>query len=287
MIWLKLQGGLGNQMFQYAAVRTLVEEKRYQLVCTRSAGYENLLYEAFDLPGYPVWQNWENRHLTSFWKRKAPDCYVPEFLQYSDKCRMECFNAAFKNLPDGRQIGSWLQSTEYFQHNRERVLSWFGPRKKHRRQLELLESQLPEPAEKRCCIHVRRGDYKTIDEGLSGGPDGWILPEGYYRQAIGQVPDDVHFVVVSDDPEAAERMFSHLPDKTVLRGNAAVVDMFLMTRCRYNIIANSTFSWWGAWCNTIPGRKVIAPLYHTGWSIGRWCPDRLFVPDWDYLVVER
>ena len=74
---------------------------------------------------------------------------------------------------------------------------------------------------------------------------GWILPLAYYKDALKQLPDDLHYIIISDSPDFAEQVFADLPNKFISRGNPAVVDMFLFTCCKYNILANSTFSWWG------------------------------------------
>jgi hypothetical protein len=63
--------------------------------------------------------------------------------------------------------------------------------------------------------------------------------------------------------------------------------MFLLTLCRYNVIANSSFSWWGAWCNQTPGKEVIAPRYHLGWAKRIWHPGGMedAPPEWRSIDV--
>ena len=110
------------------------------------------------------------------------------------------------------------------------------------------------------CVHVRRGDYLTGTEVLTA------CPPQYYVDALAwlgrRVPDAHHFVF-SDDPDWVR---AHLPvpptAATFVRHNTGVndaEDLRLMSACRHFIIANSTFSWWGAWLATGTGKLVVAP----------------------------
>jgi hypothetical protein len=138
-------------------------------------------------------------------------------------------------------------------------------------------------AQQLCCVHVRRGDYLTADCGFAHADTGWALPLDYYRRALSLLPDGLHHVLISDDPDWAQTAFDWLPSMQVSRGEPHVVDMFLLTRCRYNVIANSSFSWWGAYLNETPGRVVIAPAYHLGWSKRVWNPQGIRVDGWTYV----
>jgi hypothetical protein len=110
-------------------------------------------------------------------------------------------------------------------------------------------------------IHVRRGDYlkgnnRQIFEDISSS--------GYYDKAINEIEKHIEspvFIVFSDDIEWVKSNLQ-IPDPHYVNWNQkkeAWQDMFLMSKCKHNIIANSTFSWWGAWLNQSPQKKVIAP----------------------------
>lgn len=130
-------------------------------------------------------------------------------------------------------------------------------------------------------LHVRRGDYTLAAEGNIA------LPMEYYRRAIDFVCqrfEDPVFFIFSDDLEFAR---SHLPGgarRVFVEGNddfSAQEDLRLMAACRHHVIANSSFSWWGAWLNPHPQKVVVAPR-HWGLSAARIYPD-LLPPHWHAL----
>ncbi|WP_177230471.1 alpha-1,2-fucosyltransferase [Chitinophaga sp. CF118] len=111
-------------------------------------------------------------------------------------------------------------------------------------------------------IHIRRGDYVTnaVTNKFHGTCD-----IDYYQKAIALVEERMEapfYYIFSDDlPWAKEHLVfskgtAHFVDNNA---DAAFMDIMLMSKCKYNIIANSTFSWWGAWLNNNPGKLVIAP----------------------------
>jgi hypothetical protein len=106
-------------------------------------------------------------------------------------------------------------------------------------------------------LHVRRTDYMEPFYACISA-----LPVSYYENAVRHICRYLSspvFYVFSDEPEWAENNI-RIPFEThIIKGNTSSEDMFLMTQCRHNIIANSTFSWWGAWLNDYPSKIIIAP----------------------------
>jgi hypothetical protein len=109
-------------------------------------------------------------------------------------------------------------------------------------------------------IHIRRGDY--VGNKVHDG----ICNEKYYNQAIELIKKNIEnpkFYIFSDEPEWVENNF-RLDFKTVVdwnNGAESYWDMYLMSCCKHNIIANSTFSWWGAYLNQNNDKIVIGPRY--------------------------
>lgn len=108
-------------------------------------------------------------------------------------------------------------------------------------------------------IHVRRGDYLTHK----------YLPActmSYYQKAMlvfTKEAGNTKFFIFTDDVAWCRENFTG-PQYVIVTGNQHFEDLYLMSNCRHNIIANSTFSWWGAWLNSNPGKIVVAPeVWHT------------------------
>lgn len=108
-------------------------------------------------------------------------------------------------------------------------------------------------------IHIRHGDY--VAYGIE------LLPEKFYRNAIsymkGHLPDrELKYFIFTDDPVYAKKAYGDIDDLYVVEGNIgenSYIDMQLMSMCKHNIIANSTFSFWGAYLNSNPSKIVVLP----------------------------
>ena len=127
-------------------------------------------------------------------------------------------------------------------------------------------------------IHVRRGDYLN---GYYYETLGKICDIAYYQRAIGTIKervDNPHFYIFSDDPDYVTENLT-IENATFVnfnRGNDSWQDMYLMSQCKHNIIANSTFSWWGAWLNNNPQKVVVAPSH---W-FANMDNDEIVLPEW-------
>jgi hypothetical protein len=136
-------------------------------------------------------------------------------------------------------------------------------------------------------LHVRLGDYTLIQHTAGNGKKvSQVLPLEYYKRAVAAleaaVGKDYTLVIFSDDPAKARELLGDLGQSVFVEGNGADTaheEMMLMSLCRHHIIANSSFSWWGAWLNGKPGKRVFAPrcwgntpesyfpdLYPQGWQ---------------------
>ena len=110
-------------------------------------------------------------------------------------------------------------------------------------------------------VHIRRGDYLTAENKRIHGN---ICTEEYYNNAMTYMrekTENPRFYIFTDDLQWAREKYKG-EDITIVDGNrdhSSYVDMFLMSQCKHNIVANSTFSWWGAWINANPDKLVLAP----------------------------
>jgi glycosyl transferase family 11 len=307
VITVSLIGGLGNQMFQYAAGKALAERhgvplaldlSGFRAVELRNTPRSFLLDRlrvpeaASFVPEEPEKPNQEN-FARARWKaridRLLGKAGLPKFRQSRNEYREPHFHydPVFEGLGPRTAIFGYFQSERYFSSIAGGLLDWFSPRQPLSEGAtaalaRIQASRLP------VSVHVRRGDYLkpgTMEvHGILGGP--------YYQAAINRIESalgsEVDYFVFSDDAAAAEQVLDFLPKSRFnhVRGDPKHPweDMTLMSRCRHHVIANSSFSWWGAWLNSSPEKIVIAPrawFTQTGLRLRDTCD--LYPPDWVQL----
>lgn len=179
------------------------------------------------------------------------------------------FDRSIFNTPDIYLDGYW-QNQKYFIGIRSLLLSDFTPRTPipaHAlRQLDLIRSS------NSVGVHVRRGDYLNH-------PEIGVLPPSYYQEAISHMEKQLSkpaFFIFSDDIKWCRDNIT-LPHSHVYVDDTTseIEDLELMKNCRHNIIANSSFSWWGAWLNQNERKIVISPRnwVRNNRNNHKWVPD--------------
>lgn len=236
MIITKIQGGLGNQMFQYAYGKHLATKYNKKLYSDISF-YQYQSLRSFSL------QDFENIDLDiSVDKIKAN---FPIYKIDDD------FN--YKEIPPPNNFGYYLdgywQSEKYFKESESVIRNQFKPNKK------LFEKILKTSGldTKTVSMHIRRTDYVT-----SNGYHP-VQSLDYYQNAIDLIGDYDNLYIFSDDINWCKENLN-FKNMIFREGNSDIEDLFLMSMCSNNIIANSSFSWWGAWLNNNVDKKVIAPI---------------------------
>ena len=235
MIITKIQGGLGNQMFQYAYGKHLATKYNKKLYCDINF-YQYQSLRTFSL------QDFQDNDLdTSIEKIKV------DFPIYKIDD-----NFKYKEIPEPINCGYYLdgywQSEKYFKESESVIRKNFKPSK------NIFDKILKTPGldSKSVSIHIRRTDYAN-----SNGYHP-IQSLDYYQNAIDLVGDYDTLYVFSDDINWCK---NNLKFKNMIfrEGSSDIEDLFLMSMCVNNIIANSTFSWWAAWLNEHTDRKIISP----------------------------
>lgn len=260
---IKLLGGLGNQMFQYAFYLSMANRhknvkadinsfKNYEL----HNGFElekifgikinkasNFMVKVFD----PANNTWKYRKLRRFFGAKNALLDEPnEFV----------FDQEILNNNKSLMYRGYWQNEGYFSDITDKIRSAFTF-KKPLQDENLSISNLIKDTES-ISIHIRRGDY--VGHSLLGG----ICDLNYYQKAISLIRSKVSepiFFIFSNDIEWCKTNLS-LPEANYISWNKdanSYIDMQLMSLCKHNIIANSSFSWWGAWLNKNENKIVIAP----------------------------
>lgn len=264
---LRLMGGLGNQLFQYATGRALAQHLGAPLLLDaryvrRRAAHSGLALTAFqiqarvanahELRPYPEWAWRLTRALRWRW-RPLGGMFHERGVSY---------DRAIWQLRAGSLLSGFWQSERYFTHlaevlRSELVLTTPWPPEAQ----ALYESITAADLGDAVALHVRRGDYASAPDALRR--HGLCSPS-YYNRAIEWVRQrqpGARFHVFSDDVAWAAQHLA-LPPGTVWVSRPALKpqhDLLLMAACKHHIISNSTFGWWGAWLNPGTERIVIAP----------------------------
>jgi hypothetical protein len=262
MVIMRIVGGLGNQMFQYALGKKLAVSRGYDLRLDKSsfAVYRDHNYELDKLKTVEImapekiyeWSRTQGRRLywlVNLFKRRPRMNFVTE--------RGLPFDARYLDVSDDSYLDGYWQTERYFSDIREVLLKEFEPKSMSAGALQLAE----EISSDKCAIsvHVRRGDY--VSNAGANQVHGTCDPD-YYDRAVAHLEGlglQPTFYVFSDDIAWAKANLLVGKSAKFIDGYKNYEDMRLMSLCRHNIIANSSFSWWGAWLNNHLDKIVIAP----------------------------
>jgi len=260
MIIVKLQGGLGNQMFQYALGRQLAQKNQTKLKLDLS-DYQNNQFRQYLLGYFNVKENFASEEdLLKFKKsnfRKIIEKIKPLHFKKIIKQRSYQFDSTILTLPNNIYLDGYWQSEKYFKEIEPIIRQEFTLKEKFASFEQALFKKIS--ITNSISLHLRRGDYITSQKINNIYSQ---LPLDYYYQAIKRINiTQPNFFVFSDDINwAKENLKLPSPVFFIDHGNRACYqDLILMSQCKYNIIANSSFSWWAAWLNNYPKKIVIAP----------------------------
>jgi hypothetical protein len=293
-------------MFQYAAAKALacrhgvelvVDESSFRTYALRSFMLDRLRIPEIDASigkhsvNEPLraknfaimqWRNRADRFLTCLGLTqlaKAHGAYSEPHLH---------FDPDFFALGSTVSLYGYFHSERYFGDIADQLRYYFQPREPLGPQAQAVADMIAR-ADMPVSIHVRRGDYVKSAE--TARVHGYLGP-AYYRKALkaleGTIGTRVTAFVFSDDPTAAEAVldFASRENLVHVRGDPdrPWEDMALMALCGHHIIANSSFSWWGAWLNPSPGKIVIAPReWFTPEELRQRNTCDLYPPDWILL----
>lgn len=270
LVVIQLSGGMGNQMFQYALYLQLKALGRNVKIDdkTEYVGRENarpIRLDVFDAK-YVTPAEEEMLCLT--------DSYVDAVSKIRRKLTGRKTALYQEKSPvfdpgvlekERAYLAGWWQSEKYFYDVREAVREAFTFKKLNLTE-EMKAYKNAMENSNSVSVHIRRGDYLQVDEVYGG-----ICTEEYYEKAMKKMEEEVsdcHFFIFTNDiPWVKEHMRGE--NITVVEGNdedTGYIDMYLMTRCKHYILANSSFSWWGCYLNPSKDKKVIAPKI---WANGR------------------
>ncbi|HAU5639394.1 TPA: alpha-1,2-fucosyltransferase [Citrobacter freundii] len=261
-VYVRPMGGLGNQLFQYAVAYGVARKHSAQLIIDTRFFDNYELHGGFRLYNLNISvSEMTNADLKKFpeWKCKLLSKFpqVTRFFNEYIYDKVGDLNEIKSN--DAMLLGYWQNETNFHQYKNE-LVTIFKPKIISENDNKKAESIL---ATNSVVIHIRRGDY--INNPIAYKHHG-VCSLNYYKQAINEMKKNtknIFFYIFSDDIEWCREnitpLFSEYDSFSFVRGETQEVDMWLMSCGKYHIIANSSFSWWGAFLSTNPDQIVIAP----------------------------
>ena len=237
--YLGKMGQLGNQMFQYAALKGIARNRGLDFIIPNhgDAIVDSLgntlrieLFEPFNI---------ESKYYGFI-----------ETNEYIQEAHFHFDEDLYNNCPDNSSLYGFFQSPKYFLNIREEIIKDFKFKKQIINECKSILKTFDNPI----ALHIRRGDF------LINSANHHNLPMSYYENGLDCFDEDRQVVIFSDDPEWSfeQKLFDN--DRfLVSQSNSPYHDLYLMTQCSDFIIANSTYSWWGAWLCMNPFKEVIYP----------------------------
>jgi len=268
MVIVRLMGGLGNQMFQYAAGRAVAYRNRTQLKLDLSYFDQNPR-RSYKLHHFNIAESIatpdEVTHFTrrDLWSRIShliERYLLPSYKRSVFAERFFHFDPNVLRLRGNVYLIGYWQSEKYFKDIEQIIRQDFtfkhAPDTENQRLAHIIANT------NSVSLHIRRGDY--ISNPVTYQYHG-VCSLDYYRAAIETLTQAIgqpHFFVFSDNMAWAQQNLKLDYPVTFVTHNGAerdYEDLRLMSQCKHHIIANSTFSWWGAWLCAYPSKIVIAP----------------------------
>lgn len=270
MIIVRLIGGLGNQLFQYAAGMSLAKFHDTELKLDIT-GFENYHLHKYSLDSFKISATIATNDDLKMCKKSygfferfglyklIPTSFSKKNYHQIEKCFS--FDQDFYSFPSNSYLDGYWQSEKYFLPIEKQIRNEFVLKKRlTKNSIHYLHDI---NSSNSVSVHIRRGDYfsNSITNEIHG-----VLPIDYYIQSVNHlkaIKKNLTFFIFSDDLAWCEKHLRFNSKtvyvKTSTANNNFYDDFMLMSLCKHHIIANSTFSWWAAWLDNNPDKIIIAP----------------------------
>ena len=245
-----IRGGVGNQLFQWAITKVMEIKFGAEIYMDLQhvSGGGGITHRTFDLNQF---SNLKYKILDSDGSSKY---FSKPIVEYNEG-NFNINHTILDNEHSYRFLDYW-QSYGYFEDYREYIINDLSYSEEIKQ--EILK-KYPEINTNSVSLHVRRTDYVT-----SNGYHP-VQPISYYERALEIIGDYDNVLVFSDDIEWCKENLN-FKNQIFVEGNSVSFDIWAISLCKHNIIANSSFSWWGAWLNENENKIVITPGNWFGWG---------------------
>ncbi len=283
---MHLSGGLGNQLFQYAAGLSLaarrgtslsLETRKFRKTTSdlEDPAARPLRIMDFQLPHRRICPKGEEQGWRRRWNLSRNLRLPARWLGFYTE-KSFSYDPAFERAPDGVCLRGYFQSELYFRNVACELRQAFRPLDQS--VLQRIDTELASfrsPGRALVALHIRRGDFLDLTD------RDCMTGDAFLEAAMSTFPG-ARFLVFSDDLAWCRERFASRGDVAFSPFTRVIDDFLAMARCDHNILAKSTFSWWAAWLNETPGRRVIAPYIAPEPSWGGGGPD-YYPRDWTVL----
>ena len=242
-IIVKIQGGFGNQLFEYAAGYSCAKKLGFDFYLDKEL-YDSDKFRDYNLNKFNIIENIATKDIVGNLNKNTL------FSHTSFSERHLSFN--FKQIKKSAYLRGYFQSEKWFKDYNEEIKKMFTFK-----DLSFIENKdilADIKNSNSICVHARFGDYvgtKTFD----------VCKKQYFEDSIEYIKQKVEnpkFFIFSDDTKKAKEILGHV-DATFVSTSSLLEDFYLMQNCKHSIIPNSSFSWWASYLNTNPNKVIIAP----------------------------
>jgi hypothetical protein len=254
-ITIQLMGGLGNMLFQIAASFATSLRDNKNFYCDVNMNIVPHLH-------YKHYQDNILRKI-SFKEKNDINHFYNEI------------NFSFDEIPltnGNTELKGYFQSEKYFKNYRNEILKLFEPDSETKNKVDNFFHSFKDKLT--CSIHVRRNDYIHLSQYHH------LQDIEYYKLSVDIIGNNREFLIFSDDIQWCKENFNFIENKTFIEDFKDFEEIYLMSKCDDNIIANSTFSWWGAWLNENKNKQVILPSKWFGVSNSNLNTNDVYCEKW-------
>ncbi|MEM1282227.1 MAG: alpha-1,2-fucosyltransferase [Chlamydiota bacterium] len=250
----------GNQLFQVAAVLSLAIDNDAQAVFPQLARRKDA--------GFP------KNYKQVFFRLDVSDPPIKKKTSYVEP------HYHYAQIPYKSNIVlyGYFQSEKYFKHNKNKILPLFAPNEEITNYLKEKYGHL---LQHNTTVGVHLRSYLVEKRGVQMNFPTYSAE--YYEKAMQLFPEETLFIVCSNNIKWAKKMLKEIPKKMVFaEGNDYLQDFYLISMCDNQIICNSSFSWWAAYMNPNPNKRVIIPPHY--FRNGRFNEEDLFPEEWEKIT---
>lgn len=287
MVGIEIQGGLGNQMFEYAFIYANAKANRSTFFLLKR-GEPIMIYKYFKLEKnlfYIVdrlfFHTASVKLLFSHYLRGFFYKFISTLKNFDHISISNTEDPAIF-LKQSAIYHGYFQSYLYFKDYESDIKKIFEIKPKFIKRYQQKYAALKD--KKIVAIHIRKTDYADLGH-LNLGKADLSLPLTYFTKVIDQIHEpDNFYVFVSDDIQAIKPHFAYLAN-TYFSADHMINDFLHLYFAETIVMSNSTFSWWAAYLNKNPNKRVYCPKYFLGHVIKEEYPAKIYPPDWQQITV--